>query len=153
MKILENIVLWDDEDVNIFNSPCNYLVRPSTCCGNIPSDGFNLEFPEFIKDYKIACNKGELKLGIPWIWKHPPMDAKRKNIIAFPVRFSRSDTINVKRLENMLKYFVKHHEDWKIKNVAFPLLARKGLGVHEDLVLALMTEYLQQIDIHVEIFT
>ena len=152
MNLPANIQIVSDRD--IFSTQSQTLVRPSTCNGSLPDDGFKQAYPEMIKAYVTACKLKEVRLGIMWFYREPSTTFSRKTLICFPIRKTRSELTSISILELGLKDLVKTYKDWNIKSLAIPLLARKGISQHSEIsMLNLMIAYLKKMsDVKIELY-
>lgn len=136
---------------NIFDTRCLAIVNPINCVGAMGA-GLALQFkgfyPEMYKEYKLRCNRGEVKIGsldLHWI-------NERQVIVNFPTKNHWRYSSKIEYLQQGLETFCNSYKDLQISSIAFPLLGVGKGGLSEDIVIPLMVEYLSRCDIHIEIW-
>jgi O-acetyl-ADP-ribose deacetylase (regulator of RNase III) len=107
--------------------------------------GFKERFPDMFEDYVNKCERREVKLGKPYLYKRPIFPW----IINFP---TKDHWRSVSRLEDIIKgleFIVERYEEWGIKSIAFPPLG-SGLGqLNWDIVGPTLYKYLKKMNIPV----
>src|SRR3990172_8515101 len=104
---------------DIFKSKAQTLVNTVNCVG-IMGKGLALEFknrfPDMFKDYETRCQKGEVKLGKPYLYKLlvPPW------VLLFPTKEHWRSVSNIKDIEAGLQYLVDNCQRWGITSLAIP---------------------------------
>lgn len=135
---------------NIWNTKATTIVNTVNCEG-IMGAGIALEcrlrYPNMYIKYKELCDKGLLKPGLLWLYKNEPF-----NILNFPTK-------NLWRLPSKEEYLhsglLKFKQMYKIKNIssiAFPLLGASNGGISIDRSFEIMSLYLSELDIPIEIY-
>lgn len=135
---------------NIWNTKATTIVNTVNCEG-IMGAGIALEcrlrYPNMYIKYKNLCDHGLLKPGLLWLYKTESI-----NILNFPTK-------NLWRLPSKEEYLhsglLKFKQMYKIKNissVAFPLLGASNGGISAEKSFEIMSFYLSEIDIPVEIY-
>jgi O-acetyl-ADP-ribose deacetylase (regulator of RNase III)/uncharacterized protein YwgA len=136
---------------DIFNSEAQTLVNTVNCVG-VMGKGiafeFKKRFPDMFRDYAARCQRGEVKLGEPYLYKSivPPW------ILNFPTKDHWRSLTKVKDIEAGLEYLLAHYQEWDITSIAVPPLG-SGLGQLEwRIVGPVLFQYLNKMDIDVELF-
>ncbi len=116
---------------------------------------FKIRFPNMFEKYKYLCDKGQIDIGKLWLYKLKDEDKYNENfeyILNFPTKKHWRYPTKVEYLEKGLKKFVITYREKGIKSVAFPLLGASKGGLKEERVIKIMENYLEDIDIPVEIW-
>ncbi len=121
------------------------LVNTINCVG-VMGKGLALEFkiryPEMFEDYKKRCERQEVKIGQPYLYK-----TSEKWILNFPTKYHWKYPSKIKYIEKGLKYFINHYKKWGINSIAFPRLgSSEGKLNWETDVQPLMEKYLSNLD-------
>ncbi len=106
---------------NLFDSEAHTLINTVNCVG-VMGKGIALEFknrfPEMYKDYVERCNRKEVKLGQPYLFRQ----LLTPWILNFP---TKDHWRSVSRLSDIIKgleYLEKHYQEWGITSLAVPPL-------------------------------
>jgi len=136
---------------NLFDSKAQTLVNTVNCAG-IMGKGIALEFrkrfPEMYEDYLCRCNRKEVKLGFPYVYKNliPPY------VLNFPTKEHwRSDS----KLEDIIKgleYLVKMYKEWDITSLAVPPLGCGQGQLEWQVVGTTIYRYLSKMHIVIELY-
>jgi O-acetyl-ADP-ribose deacetylase (regulator of RNase III)/uncharacterized protein YwgA len=136
---------------NIFNSKCQTLVNTVNCVGVMGKGialGFKERFPEMFDDYVARCNRGEVQLGKPYLYKRKTIPW----IINFP---TKNHWRSVSKLEDIVKgiqFINKNYKQWGVNSLAFPPLG-SGLGkLNWDIVGPTLYHHLDLFDIPIELY-
>jgi len=136
---------------DIFESKAQTLVNTVNCVG-VMGKGIALEFkkrfPEMYEDYARRCERGEVQLGEPYLFKSliPPW------VLNFPTKDHWRSLAKIEDIINGLEYLVEHYEEWGITSIAVPPLGT-GLGQIEWRVVGpILYRYLSRMDIKVELY-
>lgn len=136
---------------SIWTTKHKVLVNTVNCEG-VMGAGIALEaglrYPEMYTRYKKICKDGKFGIGNLWIYR----DSTPYWIMNFPTKNSWKLPSKIEYLELGLKKFVESYKAQGIESIAFPLLGASNGGLDEKVVLELMTQYLDNIDIPVEIY-
>lgn len=136
---------------NIFESHAQTLVNTVNCVG-VMGKGIALEFkkryPEMFNDYKIRCEEGKLKPGIPYLYE----DTRGTSILNFPTKQHWRSPSKYSYIEEGLDFFREHYKEWNIKSIAFPPLGCGNGGLEWSDVGPLMYTKLADLDIDTEIY-
>ena len=141
---------------NLFDTNCKTLVNTINCVG-VMGKGIALEFkkrfPLMFDDYKQKCNRKEIQLGHPYVWKDP-YDAFGENpyVLNFPTKGHWQFPSELRQIELGLKFFLENYKEWNLESIAFPPLGCGNGGLDWNVVKPLMLKYLDQVDIPVEIY-
>jgi O-acetyl-ADP-ribose deacetylase (regulator of RNase III) len=136
-------------DGNIFTSKCQTIVNTINCVG-VMGAGIafecRLRYPEMYKRYIALCEKGEIDIGLLWIYKSD------RWILNFPTKKHWKYPSKVEYLHAGLEKFVKTYKDRGIESIAFPLLGSDRGGIPADESLRIMTSHLESVDLEIEIY-
>jgi O-acetyl-ADP-ribose deacetylase (regulator of RNase III) len=111
---------------SLFNSKAQTLVNAVNCVGvmgNGIAREFKNRFPEMYRDYVARCQRGDVLLGAPYLYK----PASEPWILNFPTKHHWRDRSSLETIAAGLGYLARHYEAWGIKSMAFPALGC-GLG-------------------------
>jgi len=106
---------------NIFDSRCQTLVNTVNCVG-VMGKGLALEFkkrfPDMYEDYVRRCERNEVRLGEPYLFRRllPPW------ILNFP---TKDHWRSVARLDDIIRgldFVARHYRSWGIESLAVPPL-------------------------------
>jgi O-acetyl-ADP-ribose deacetylase (regulator of RNase III)/uncharacterized protein YwgA len=138
---------------NLFESKAQTLVNTVNCEG-IMGKGIALEFkkrfPEMFQDYMKRCERGEVKLGQPYLYRHKELF--QPWIINFPTKDTWRSVTKLSDIIAGLEYLLKNYKNWGITSIAVPPLGC-GLGQLEwQVVGPTLYRYLERMDILVELY-
>lgn len=125
----------------VFNAPVKTIVNTVNCMGFMGAGialEFRLRFPKMYEEYKIKCEKKEVKLGRPYIYEN----TDKVWILNFPTKGHWKYPSKIKWIEDGLKYFAENHHGREIESIAFPKLGCSNGGLKWDVVKPLMERYL-----------
>ena len=136
---------------DLFESKAQTLVNTVNCVG-IMGKGvaaeFKRRFPNMYGDYVELCNRGEVQLGKPYLYK----ELFEKWILNFP---TKDHWRSVSRLEDItcgLEYLMSKYKEWGIQSLAVPPLGC-GMGQLDwDVVGPSLYRHFSAFDIPVEMF-
>lgn len=139
---------------NILHATTQTVVNTVNCVGAM-GKGIALEFkkhdPVMFKAYKGFCdqnNSHRLTVGKLWLWKH----STPWWILNFPTKDHWRDKSQLSYLRQGLQNFVDTYKQRGITSITFGQLGCQNGGLNWDIeVLPMMREYLDQVDIPVEI--
>ena len=135
---------------NIFTSKSQTLVNTINCEG-VMGAGLALEcrlrYPEMYDKYVHLCEEGQIKIGTLWIYK-----STDRWILNFPTKNKWRFPSKIEYLQAGLEKFLSTYKDKSIASIAFPLLGADKGGIPQESSLQIMTAYLKQADLEVEIF-
>jgi O-acetyl-ADP-ribose deacetylase (regulator of RNase III)/DNA-binding Xre family transcriptional regulator len=109
---------------------------------------FKYRYPEMYERYVELCNRKHIQIGKLWLYKEP----KRKWVLNFPTKKDWKFESKQEYIEKGLKKFLETYREKDIQSIAFPLLGADKGGLDPTLSKEIMTKYLSQCDIPVEIY-
>lgn len=117
---------------SIFDSKAQTLVNPVNCVGVMGkglAKEFKARFPDMFLDYHIACVRGLVKLGEPylsgeyWEKQHSAYDGRAiKRIVNFPTKNDWRDQSYPSDIATGLDYLRSKIPEWGITSLALPAL-------------------------------
>ena len=136
---------------NLFQSPAQVLVNTVNTVG-VMGKGIALEFkrlfPEMYRRYRDLCERGQLDIGMLWLYKTP-----NKWVLNFPTKRHWRHPSRVDYVQAGLKKFVESYPDLGIHSIAFPPLGcGNGQLDFESQVKPLMEAHLRNLPIEVFIY-
>ena len=146
--MVKNILIGD-----MFNSETQTLVNTVNCVG-IMGKGIAAEFkkryPEMFDDYVARCQRGEVKPGVPYLFKMPSLFAPQ--VINFPTKSDWRAASRVEDIEKGLKILVSKYKEWGIESIAVPPLGCGNGQLLWETVGPLIYKYLSTLDIPVKMY-
>lgn len=136
---------------DILDSKAQTLVNTVNCVG-IMGKGIALEFkeqfPDMFNDYVARCNRNEVRLGKPYLYKRltPPW------ILSFPTKGHWRSVSRIEDIVKGLKYLLQHYKEWGITSLAVPPLGCGQGQLEWKIVGPTLYRYLSQLDIPVELY-
>jgi len=136
---------------DILDSKAQTLVNTVNCVG-VMGKGIALEFkerfPEMFNDYVQRCNRNEVRLGRPYLYKRltPPW------ILNFPTKGHWRSVSRIEDITKGLKYLLQHYREWGITSLAVPPLGCGQGQLEWKIVGPTLYRYLIQLDIPVELY-
>jgi O-acetyl-ADP-ribose deacetylase (regulator of RNase III) len=136
---------------DILKSKVQTLVNTVNCVG-IMGKGIALKFkervPDMFNDYVERCNRNEVKLGKPYLFKRltPPW------ILNFPTKGHWRSVSRIEDIVKGLKYLLQHYKEWGITSLAVPPLGCGQGQLEWKIVGPTLYRYLNQLDIPVELY-
>lgn len=136
---------------DILNSNAQTLINTVNCVG-VMGKGIALEFknrfPDMFDDYVERCDRGEVKPGVPYLYKalFPPQ------IINFPTKDHWKSISKVDDIERGLKHLVEHYKEWRITSLAIPPLGCGNGQLEWRVVGPLIYRYVKDLPIAVEMY-
>ena len=136
---------------DILKSNAQTLVNTVNCVG-IMGKGIALEFKEqfsdMFNDYVERCNRNEVRLGKPYLFKRltPPW------ILNFPTKGHWRSVSRIEDIVKGLKYLLQHYKEWGITSLAVPPLGCGQGQLEWKIVGPTLYRYLSQLDIPVELY-
>src|SRR5712691_7105467 len=136
---------------DLFESSAQTLVNTVNCVG-VMGKGVALEFkkrfPDMYADYQRRCDRGEVRLGRPYLYRTliPP------HVLNFP---TKSDWRAAARLEDIvdgLEYLEAHYKEWGITSMAFPPLGCGHGGLDWSIVGPTLFQHLSSFDVPIQLF-
>ena len=106
---------------DLFESKAQTLVNTVNCVG-VMGKGVALEFkkrfPAMFEDYVARCERKQVKLGMPYLYR----DVLARMIVNFPTKDHWRSPARLSDIERGLDYFAQHFAEWGIDGVAMPPL-------------------------------
>lgn len=137
---------------NIFNTKCQTVVNTVNCVG-VMGKGialvYKLRYPAMFDIYKSYCSSRHIDIGKLWLYKGEPNDPW---VLNFPTKKHWKFSSKIEYVVKGLEKFIATYKEKGITSIAFPLLGTHNGGLDKDEVLSIMTQYLSQCDIPVEIY-
>ena len=136
---------------NILDSKAQTIVNTVNCVG-IMGKGIALEFkeqfPDMFNDYVARCNRNEVRLGRPYLYKRltPPW------ILNFPTKGHWRSVSRIEDIVKGLKHLLQHYKEWEITSLAVPPLGCGQGQLEWKIVGPTLYRYLNQLDIPVELY-
>lgn len=136
---------------DILNSKAQTIINTVNCVG-IMGKGIAAEFkkryPEMFEDYVLRCQRGEVKPGVPYLYKtlFPPQ------IINFPTKNHWRAVSHIEDIENGLKLLVKHYKEWGIESLAMPPLGCGNGQLLWETVGPMIYRYMKELDVPVVLY-
>ncbi len=97
---------------NLFESKAQTWVNTVNCVGVMGKGvalGFKERFPEMFADYQRRCERGEVRLGRPYLFK--PLVGPW--IVNFPTKQHWRQVTNLQDIISGLEYLRAHYKDWR----------------------------------------
>jgi len=136
---------------DILKSNAQTIVNTVNCVG-IMGKGIALEFknrfPDMFKDYVKRCERNEVRLGEPYLYK----TLFGPQIVNFPTKEHWKSVSKISDVQKGLDYLVKHYKQWGITSIAIPPLGCGNGQLEWSVVGPLIYKLVKQIDIPVEIY-
>lgn len=136
---------------DILQSTAQTLINTVNCVG-VMGKGIALEFknrfPEMHEDYLDRCKRGEVKPGLPYLYRTllPPQ------IINFPTKDHWKSVSKVSDIERGLKYLLAHYKEWGVQSLAIPPLGCGNGQLEWRVVGPLICWFARRMDIPVEMY-
>jgi O-acetyl-ADP-ribose deacetylase (regulator of RNase III)/uncharacterized protein YwgA len=136
---------------DILKSKAQTLVNTVNCVG-IMGKGIALEFkeqfPDMFNDYVARCNRNEVRLGKPYLFKRlsPPW------ILNFPTKGHWRSVSRIEDIVKGLKYLLQYYKEWGITSLAVPPLGCGQGQLEWKIVGPTLYRYLNQLNIPVELY-
>jgi len=136
---------------DILKSNAQTLVNTVNCVG-IMGKGIALEFkerfPDMFNDYVERCNRNEVRLGKPYLFKRltPPW------ILNFQTKGHWRSVSRIEDIVKGLKYLLQHYKEWEITSLAVPPLGCGQGQLEWKIVGPTLYRYLNQLNIPVELY-
>ena len=136
---------------DILQSKAQTLINTVNCVG-VMGKGIALEFknrfPDMNEDYLERCNRGEVKPGLPYMYRSllPPQ------IINFPTKDHWKSVSKIGDIERGLEYLLAHYREWGVQSLAIPPLGCGNGQLEWRAVGPLIYRFAKQMEIPVEIY-
>jgi len=137
---------------NIFNSKAQTIVNTVNCVG-VMGKGialvFKLRYPLMFDIYRKYCKEKKIGIGKLWLYKGEP---NVPWVLNFPTKFHWKYPSKLDYIEKGLLNFIESYKSKGITSIAFPLLGTHNGGLDKTVVLNIMSKYLSECDIPIEIY-
>lgn len=136
---------------DILKSKAQTLINTVNCVG-VMGKGIALEFknrfPDMYEDYVPRCQRGEVKPGVPYVYKtlFPPQ------IINFPTKDHWKSISKLSEIERGLKYLLEHYHEWDVTSLAMPPLGCGNGQLEWRVVGPLIYRFVKDMTIPVEMY-
>lgn len=108
-------------DTTVFNTTAQTIVNTVNCVGvmggGIALD-FRLRYPSMYLDYAERCRRGEVRTGEPYLYTSDI----QSSIVNFPTKHHWKYPSRIDWIDQGLRYFVAHYQEWGVNSIAFPQL-------------------------------
>ncbi len=136
---------------NLLDSDAQTVVNTVNCVG-VMGKGIALEFkkrfPEMFKDYVTRCQRKDVKLGKPYLYKSLVFPL----VINFPTKEHWRSTSRIEDIIKGLECIGDHYKEWGVKSLAVPPLGCGQGKLDWESVGPVLYRYLNQLDIPVELY-
>jgi uncharacterized protein YwgA/O-acetyl-ADP-ribose deacetylase (regulator of RNase III) len=135
----------------LFDSRAQTWVNTVNCVGVMGKGvalGFKQRFPEMFVDYERRCQRGEVRLGKPYLFKQ----LVEPWILNFPTKQHWRQVTNIHDIIEGLEYLHVHYRDWGIKSLAVPPLGCGNGQLEWRVVGPTLYRYLERLDIPIELY-
>lgn len=135
---------------NIFSSKSQTIVNTVNCVG-VMGKGLALEFkkqfPEMYEDYLRRCERGEVKLGMPYLYKE-----STPWILNFPTKDHWRSVARLDDIVRGLQFLARNYKQWGITSLAVPPLGCGQGQLEWHIVGPTMYRHLNRLDIPLELY-
>lgn len=112
---------------------------------------FKDRFPAMFRDYRERCERGEVRVGQPYLYKpNAPGDPW---VLNFPTKDDWRRPSRLPWIRAGLEHFAEHYREWGVTSIAFPQLGTLNGKLSWDEVRPLMHELLDSLDLDVRVYT
>src|SRR3954463_888706 len=126
---------------DIFESGAQTLINTVNTVGVMGKGialGFKQRFPEMYAEYKALCERGEVRLGRPYV--HRPVVGQW--IVNFPTKEHWRAQSRLADIVEGLRYLAAHVEEWGVESLAVPPLGCGEGGLEWRVVGSTLLEHL-----------
>ncbi len=136
---------------DLFETKAQTRVNTVNCVG-VMGKGVALEFrkrfPAMFEDYLARCQRGEVRLGKPYLYR----DSSAVRIVNFPTKQHWRSPSHLADIGRGLDYFLAHAAEWEIRSVAFPPLGCGNGGLEWTEVGPLLYAKLRDAEFDVDVY-
>jgi len=136
---------------DMFEASAQTLVNTVNCVG-VMGKGVALEFkkrfPAMYEDYVGRCERGEVKLGRPYLYRNP----EPPHVLNFPTKDHWRSVARLKDIVAGLEYLEAHYREWGITSLAVPPLGCGQGALDWHTVGPTLYERLGRLDIPVALY-
>jgi uncharacterized protein YwgA/O-acetyl-ADP-ribose deacetylase (regulator of RNase III) len=136
---------------DLFESGAQTWVNTVNCVGVMGKGvalGFKQRFPEMFADYERRCERGEVRLGRPYLFKQ----LVEPWILNFPTKQHWRQVTNIHDIIAGLQYLRCRYREWGITSLAVPPLGCGNGQLEWRVVGPTLYRYLKQLEIPVELY-
>ena len=136
---------------DLFESPASAWVNTVNCVGVMGkgvAQEFKKRFPAMFDDYRARCDRRQVHLGEPYLYRDP----SRLLIVNFPTKDHWRSPSRLSDVEAGLNYFAEHALDWGLTSVAMPPLGCGNGGLVWAEVGPLIWRKLHALPLDVEVY-
>ena len=136
---------------DIFESRCQTLVNTVNCVG-VMGKGlalqFKKQFPEMYQDYVTRCERKEVRLGEPYLFRRllPPW------ILNFPTKDHWRSVAKLDDIVRGLAFLEQHYQSWGMESIAVPPLGCGEGQLEWRVVGPTLFRHLSTLEIKVELY-
>lgn len=136
---------------DLFKSDAQTITNAVNCVGvmgkGIARD-FKERFPAMYSDYKGRCERGEVRVGEPYLYgsHRPPW------ILNFPTKDHWRSKSRLEHIVRGLQYLVAHYQEWGVTSLALPALGCGLGGLTWADVDPILYQHAASMDIPVELY-
>jgi O-acetyl-ADP-ribose deacetylase (regulator of RNase III)/uncharacterized protein YwgA len=136
---------------DLFESKAQTLVNTVNCVGVMGKGialGFKQRFPQMYGDYAARCQRHEVKLGRPYLYKTLFVPW----ILNFPTKDHWRSVATLESIILGLEYLLQHYKEWGITSIAVPPLGCGEGQLEWRIVGPTLYRHLKRLGIPVELF-
>lgn len=136
---------------DLFASGAQTFVNTVNCVG-VMGKGVALEFkrrfPEMYEDYVARCNRREVRLGQPYLFRY----LTQPWVLNFPTKGHWRSVTKLDDIERGLRYLIERYEAWGITSLAVPPLGCGNGQLEWRIVGPTLYRYLSEIKVPVTLY-
>lgn len=136
---------------NIFESDAQTLTNTVNCVGVMGkgiAKQFKERFPGMYEDYAERCERGEVQLGRPYLYRRERVPW----ILNFPTKGHWRDLSDLSDIRRGMERVLSKYEEWEIESLAVAPLGCGNGQLDWRVVGPTLYRYLSQMDIPVELY-
>lgn len=106
---------------DLFSSDAQTWVNTVNCVGVMGKGialGFKQRFPDMYRDYVARCQRGEVRLGQPYLFRR----LVKPWVLNFPTKAHWRSVSKLADIERGLSYLAAHVHEWEVESLAVPPL-------------------------------
>lgn len=133
---------------SIFEVQAQTIVNTVNCVGVMGKGialGFKERFPEMYRDYVARCNRGDVRLGEPYLFT----SLLDQWILNFPTKKHWRSLSRLEDIKRGLEFLETHYREWGIESLAVPPLGCGNGGLEWRAVGPVLYQHLARLDIPV----
>jgi O-acetyl-ADP-ribose deacetylase (regulator of RNase III) len=147
---------------DLFESTAQTWVNTVNCVGIMGKGvalGFRKRFPEMFEDYAARCERDEVRLGRPLVYRVrresgllPGVASPPELIVNFPTKEHWRSVSKLSAIVEGLRHLRKQHRSWGITSLAVPPLGCGHGQLDWDVVGPTLYQHLADLEIPVELY-